>query len=414
MELKRKTKNYAFIGIFLIIVVFVTSVVGEKNVFAASASVGFEVSEPNIVVGDQFTISLTIDTDTYLGDFEGNISYDSSIIEYLAGPSCIAGGDGMLRIQDTVTEGSWETRSYVMTFEAVGMGDCELSLIGSPVAYDFDTQDPMSVSSSSKIVQITAPKTASDNANLSNLKISPSTLTPTFDPEVLEYSTIVDSTVTNLVISAETQDEKAVVGIEGNKDFIVGNNTVKIDVVAENGSKKEYTIQVVKEDVAATPTDTATEGEEFTVHANLEGGSTFISGNFAYTVASSEEGITIPAGYVKTSIKIDGFTVPVYQLEANMEDDYLLVVLQNQFGQTNLYRYDRFEKTIQRYTGDRVIIQEHTDNTELDLEKQKKEYENQLGQKNLIVFILAGVSILLLVGLISLFIKTKFHTDDDL
>lgn len=414
MELTRKAKYKAFIGIFLMVIVFVTSVVGAKNVFAASASVGFEVSEPNIVVGDQFTISLNIDTDTYLGDFEGNISYDSSVIEYLSGPSCIAGGDGMLRIQDTVTEGTWDTRSYVMTFEAVGIGDCELSLIGAPVAYDFETLDPMSVSSASKIIQITAPKTASDNATLDNLKISPSTLTPSFNPEVLEYSVIVDSTTDNLVISAETQDENAIVEIQGNKDFIVGTNPVKVIVVAENGSKKEYTIQVVKEDVAATPTDTETKEEEATIHANLEGGSTFLTGEYAYTVVTSEEGITIPEGYAKTSIKIDGITVPVYQLEENIEDDYLLVILQNQFGQTNLYRYDRFEKTIQRYTGDRVIVQEHTDNIEMDLEKQKKEYESQLGQKNLIVFVLSGVSVMLLIGIISLLIKTKYRSDDDL
>ncbi len=414
MGIMRKAKNKVLIGVFLIIIAYVTSMVGVTKAFAASASVWFEVSEPNIVVGDQFTISLNIDTDTYLGDFEGNISYDSTVIEYLSGPSCIAGGDGMLRIQDTVEEGSWDNRSYVMTFEAVSLGNCELSLIGAPVAYDFDTLDPMSVSSTSKVIQITAPKTASDNAKLSSLKISPSTLTPSFDPEVFEYSAIVDSTITSLVISAETQDPNAIVEIEGNKNLKLGNNRVKVIVSAENGSKKEYIIQVVKEDVDAPSTDNQDIGEEYTIHAKLVGGSTFISGNYAYTVAASEEGITIPEGYTKTSIKIDGYTVPVYQLEGKVEDDYLLLVLQNQYGQTGLYRYDRFEKTIQRYTGDRVIVQEHTDDLEFELQKQKKEYENQLGQKNLLVYILVGVSVLLLIGLISLFIRTKYHTDDDL
>lgn len=410
----RRTNNVVFTVFFLMIITLVTSVVGETKAFAASASVGFEVLEPNIVVGDQFTISLNIKTDTYLGDFEGNISYDSSVIEYLSGPSCIAGGDGMLRIQDTVVEGTWDSRSYVMTFEAIGIGDCELSLIGAPVAYDFDTLDPMSVSSASKIIQITAPKTASDNALLSALKISPTTLTPSFAPDVFEYSAIVDSKITSLVISAQAQESNATIKIEGNKDLIVGDNLVKVIVVAENGSKKEYTIQVVKEDANTSPIDQEDSKDQYTIHASIQGGMTFLSGNYAYTVTELEDGIQIPEGYVKTSIKIDGYTIPVYQLEGKVEDDYLLLVLQNPYGQTNVYRYDRFEKTIQRYTGDRVIIQNHTSNIELELEKQKKAYENQLGQKNLLVLILAGVSVLMLIGLISLFLRAKYHTDDDL
>jgi hypothetical protein len=389
--------------------------VRKNHAVAASATVGFEVSEPIILVGDQFTISLTIDTDNYLGDFEGNISYDSSMIEYLSGPSCVAGGDGILRIEDTEASSSWNERNYVLTFEAIGIGDCELSLVGAPVAYDYESQEPMSLSSTSKVIQISAPKSASTNVELADLKIRPSSLTPSFDSSVTEYSTIVDSTTTRLIISAISQDSNAKVEIEGNQDFIIGSNDVRIIVVSEAGTKKEYTIHVVKEDEALlTVTPDESKEEQYTIHASLVDGVTVLKGTYTYNVVISEEGILIPKGYEKTSIKIDGYTVPVYQLSGNVEDDYLLLILQNQFGQANLYRYDRIEKSIQRYTGDRVIIQNATDNSELELTNQKKEYEHQLGQKNLLVVVLAGFSVVLLIGIISLFLKTRYHNDDDL
>jgi hypothetical protein len=49
---------------------------------------------------------------------------------------------------------------------------------------------------------------------------------------------------------------------------------------------------------------------------------------------------------------------------------------------------------------------------ELELTNQKKEYEHQLGQKNMLVVILAGFSVVLLIGVISLFLKTKYHDDE--
>lgn len=399
--------------ILIIITAVTISLVAKNHALAASATVGFEPSEPNVLVGDQFTISVTIETDSTLGDFEGNISYDSTKIEYLSGPSCIAGGDGMLRIQDVNASSSWNTRSYVLTFEAIGIGDCELNLIGSPAAYEYENQEPMSISVTSKTITIAAPKTASSNADLVSMKISPSALTPSFEKGVVDYTTIVDSTTTRLVISAIPEDSKAVVEIVGNQDFVIGDNYVKVVVTAENGSKKEYNIHAVKEDTVALPESPVEEQEEkFAIHASLENGTTILSGNYTYTVVISEEGITIPEGYIKTSIRIDGYTVPVYQLSAKIEDDYLLIILENQFGQRNLYRYDRVEKTIQRYTGDRVIIQDNTNDTELELAKQKRGYEQKIGQKNLLVVVLAGISIVLLIGIISLFLKTKYHQDE--
>lgn len=379
---------------------------------AASATVGFEMNETDITVGERFFVTLTVQTDATLGDFEGNILYNSAVLEYVDGPTCIAGGDGMLRVEDIGASSSLKTRSYIMTFKAIGYGDSEFGFVNSPEAYEYESGEMMSVSASSRTITVSAPATASANSELASIKISPSYLTPTFDPKVTEYSVIVDATTTRLVLSAVAQDAKAIVTIDGNKDFQFGNNDVKLTVTSESGESKIYTIHVQKEEnKVEEETDSSTEPWLF--HATVKNGMTVIQGSYEYTVVVADETISIPSDYVKTSIKIDGCTIPVYQLKADVEDDYLLLILQNQYGQNNLYRYDRLEKTIQRYTGDRVIIQENDDNTEFKISQLKKDYEHKLGTKNFIIVILIGFGVILLVSIVVLLLKLRNNQDDD-
>ncbi|MDD5935808.1 MAG: cadherin-like beta sandwich domain-containing protein [Clostridiales bacterium] len=385
---------------------------------ASSATVGFEIEEGEYMVGDQITVTLTVKTDANLGDFDGSIIYNSTVLEYVQGPSCIAGGDGMLRIEDMDASSSWNLRSYVMTFKAIDFGDCEFAFVDAPLAYEYESGNAMSVSATTKTISVLSLPEASDNAELAVLKLGKSELTPSFDSKVMEYSTIVDSTTTQLVLSAIPVDSKAKVSVEGNKNFEVGNNKVVITVTSEAGTSQQYIIQVVKEDRETVSLPVAKEesqksDSDGSFRTSVEGGITLIHGGFEYTVVKETDGITIPDGYVKTSIKVNGNTIPVYQLAANAQDDYLLLVLQNQFGQTNLYRYDRFEKTIQRYTGDRVIIQGNPDEAELTISQLKRTYQNKLGKKNLVIVVLGGLLVVVVICLITLYLKTKEIRNDE-
>ena len=382
--------------------------------FAASATVGFTVDQTNISLNDTVTINVTVNTDVYLGDFEGNIRYDSSILEYVDGPSCVSGGDGMLRMNDIDASSSWSTRTYKLTFQAIGFGNCELSFAYPPLAYEYETNKAMSVSASSYTISVQAPVTASTNANLSAIRINPSTLTPSFDALVTEYSAIVDSTVSKLIISAPAADTKAAVVVEGNQDFVLGINDVVITVTAESGDQKKYTIHVLKEDTVTSKEPTQiVEDEPFTFGAIKDGEVTVIHGSYQYTVVGESEQVTIPEGYVKTSIKIDGYTIPVYQLSDYAEDDFLLLIMKNQYEQIHLYRYDRFEKTIQRFTGERVIVKDNIQDTDYEITRLKKSYEQTIGMKNLVIVILIAFSVILIIGIIRLYLKMKSHKEDD-
>ena len=85
------------------------------------------------------------------------------------------------------------------------------------------------------------------NANLENLAIENSILSPEFNENILEYKTEVSSTTDNLNILAIPQKINAKVEINGGKNLKYGNNEIIIKVVAENGyTNKKYKIDVYK------------------------------------------------------------------------------------------------------------------------------------------------------------------------
>lgn len=86
----------------------------------------------------------------------------------------------------------------------------------------------------------------SDNNNLESLSISGYELTPKFSADVKEYSLTITENVEKLDITAEPEDENAEVKIEGNENLLIGENTIKIIVTAEDGTERTYTLNVTK------------------------------------------------------------------------------------------------------------------------------------------------------------------------
>jgi len=92
----------------------------------------------------------------------------------------------------------------------------------------------------------------SNNANLKTLVIEGAELTPEFNPDVTEYSIkLVDFEDTELKVTAEAEDEKSVVKIDGHTNIKEEENIITVSVTAEDGTSKIYTITVVKETTKA-------------------------------------------------------------------------------------------------------------------------------------------------------------------
>lgn len=67
-----------------------------------------------------------------------------------------------------------------------------------------------------------------------------------FKPSIYSYSVIVEYGITKIDISAITSDDKATIKVTGGDNLVVGSNIVNIDVTAENGDKKAYTINITR------------------------------------------------------------------------------------------------------------------------------------------------------------------------
>lgn len=129
----------------------------------------------------------------------------------------------------------------------------------------------------------------SPNNKLSGLGVEGFVLTPTFNRDTVSYDLIVDPSVSNVTVYANTIDSKASVSGTGNIQLQNGSNDIRITVTAQNGSEREYVIHVVRQ--SNGPTYNAGVG------GNSSGGTTVTpgtSGSGSYGPGASGSGSSGP------------------------------------------------------------------------------------------------------------------------
>ena len=136
---------------------------------AASADISFSVEGTGVSVGDSVVVLLQITADATIGDFEGYLTYNSDLLEYTSGPSCITGGDGYLRVYDMDAQPSESLRSYAMVFTAVGYGVCQFQMSSAPMVYAYENGNSMSVMAEPYSIKISAAQTASSHKSCNRL-----------------------------------------------------------------------------------------------------------------------------------------------------------------------------------------------------------------------------------------------------
>ena len=151
---------------------------------------------------------------------------------------------------------------------------------------------------------------------LSSLKIDGFDLSPTFDSEVLEYSVVVPPNTTKINISATKKDSTSTVSGTGEFEVTEGDNQFKIDVKAQNGDLRTYTINVSVTD-------------ENPIKVNID--------NEEYTILKTSRNLEIPSLYNETTCTIEEETVPCF---INENTSITLVALKNNLGVTNFFIYE--------------------------------------------------------------------------
>lgn len=111
--------------------------------------------------------------------------------------------------------------------------------------------------------RVFAAAPSGDNS-LSSLSISPGTLSPSFQYNVVDYTAAVGADVTSVEVSAKTSNETATIeSVSGNTDLQMGENLVSIVVKAENGTPATYKIVVTRQEGGETAVqEPGVEGQE--------------------------------------------------------------------------------------------------------------------------------------------------------
>lgn len=404
-------------GLFLILLAAAVLLGAPETVQAAVAKIDLQVADDVIRVGEEFEVSLVISAQpaedetpqaAVIGDFEAYLIYNADVMEFVTAPSCITGGAGMLRIADMGATASEGTRKYVIRFQALTRGTSELSLDSRPMVYSYGLGNAMSVSSNELHLVVEATEDASDNANLSALKVNPGKISPAFATTVREYEVSVPYETEMIVVSALTEDEKAIVGVNGSTGLKVGRNTVVVTVTAEDGTEKRYYLYVTREKETPVPTQAPEEpktetGYEAGLHATMQDDDVILSYAGRYRVSEEPGAYVAPTGYEETVLYVDGIRIKAYAKRDVPDSDFFVLVLEDELGVSGYYRYDREQQTLQRYDEERIELKQVVEEDNSALYDALAKYK---GQQVFLLFILAmfiALSVLLLLIVVRLY-----------
>lgn len=407
--MKRRSYKVLLFCLFFIIGGFLNI----NNVNAASVNIEITADDSQVVVGETVLVYINISSDSMFGDIEANLTYDEDVLEYKGSVSFITGSSGFLKIADINISEATDNRKYALEFQALKVGASEIEFSGPVMVYDYESELPMSVFSDALELEVKAAHTASDNAYLSSLKISPAKLSPEFDKSIFEYSTSVGFDVNRLVVEALPEDDEAIIRIDGNGILDVGKNKVIVTVIAEAGNIIEYTIEVMKDMAPETGIDTSPIIPD-KKHGSFELVSVqdeiFAIYGGKYKIMEAPADIKIPSGYMKTKIIISGVSIPVFASE-QLDNDFLLLYAENELGQASLYSYDKIEKTMQRYVPEITPVSEQTNDIGEEL-MNSKQYRSNLNIAAIIIALLSAICAVFVILSIRLYMKLKGFGDD--
>lgn len=260
----KKFRNIAITFISLIMcLVFNTKVFANSLTYVADIKPAVGTVQKNDNITLTFTGKELDDIAGGLGGVQGTITYDSTYLTYVT--SSKSQSEWKLKTNplssDTATKQitflmkdddapnnplNSDSELFTITFTANTVGTTQVSF----TVLKGTSENGVSLTASpiTKTITITEKQEVikSSDANLSSLSLSEGSLSPAFDPGTTSYKASVGNDVTSIDVSAITSDGKAKVSISGNKNLSVGKNNIIVEVTAENGNKKAYTIEVTR------------------------------------------------------------------------------------------------------------------------------------------------------------------------
>lgn len=327
--------------------------------YYANTGVTLSVSASTVKVGDEVSVTVSIPND-YSATIDlvfpkDILSYESaSVSANNIGTTQLSNGRINLNLSDIMNLTS-VTLKFKATLEGSANITAEVIKAGNNI-----TEETVSWSSASKAIVVQKPEPPaseqpgnsqeppkkSDDNSLASLKLSSGTLSPAFKGNVTKYTATVGYDVTKVVVSAKTSSSKATIeSVTGNGTvkLNVGENTIKIVVKAENGTKATYTIVVTRkaQETVALPTEsestTQTESENTELNEILQWEGEQLKVVEKIPVES------IPADFESKLLVVNGQQMQGLSFG---KGDLKVLYLNNTNGAGSLYVYDEAKETI--------------------------------------------------------------------
>lgn len=263
----------------------------------AAPSYNFKVSSGTITNGNKVTASVTV---------SGTASWQIKILSSGNTEGCSN------KWADATGDAKNTTKTFSTTCKASSTGVISFRLEGNITDEAGNTVNL----SGTKTVTVKEKAPDSKINTLSSLKVDGFELSPQFDSDVLEYSVVVPPNTTKINISATKKDSTSTVSGTGEFEVTEGDNQFKVDVKAQNGDLRTYTINVSVTD--ENPIKVSVDNEDF-------------------TILKTSRNLEIPSLYSETTCDIDGTSIPCF---VNENTNITLVALKNGYGVTNFFIYE--------------------------------------------------------------------------
>ena len=235
-------------------------VLGKTSGFSSTTTLGtLNVAIPSNATSNQtYTVGLTnvAASDTEYNDYNANsVSATIRIKSNENRLSSLSISGGSISFNPDTTSYSTTINSQTATISAIKK-DSSSSMTGNlgTVSLNYGTNTfKISVTSETGVtrtytINITRPDTRSKNNYLSSLVVSNTNIS--FNRDTLVYN--LSTTSDNVQISATKDDNKTSVTGTGRFNLNYGTNTYRVNVTAENGSTRTYTININREDTRSS------------------------------------------------------------------------------------------------------------------------------------------------------------------
>lgn len=249
-------------------------------------------------------------------------------------------------------------------------------------------QNNSSSSSNSGSQRQTQTSQKSSNANLSNLGIRPNDFSG-FTPSNTTYNVEVRADVEKVEVYAQAQDSDATIKGTGEVELKEGNNTITVQVTAEDGTTKTYTLNITRgENQTQTDDITISEGNGLSKLeiANAKLDPEFKTDVYEYKVKYIGEATSLE---ITTETTQEGYAVEILGNEDLKEGENLISIVVTDAEGNNVATYQL------------IVNKSLVDEEAIAREKAEKEARTKT------IIISVSVAVLVIIAIVAIIIRKR-------